>query len=122
MDGAAAGSILGFVGAAASAQAASRQNRGILEAADTPAVPPLPAALRRSPRWFGGLVLGSSVLVASGGRAEQGGKPATAPALYATQAEAEQAAKQHFHCTGSHRMGQQWMPCSQHGQQPQHHH
>lgn len=37
------------------------------------------------------------------------------PGLYATKAEAEQAAKQHFHCTGAHPMGQQWMPCASHG-------
>lgn len=37
------------------------------------------------------------------------------PALYATQAEAEKAASAHFNCTGAHRMGDQWMPCSQHG-------
>ena len=35
------------------------------------------------------------------------------PAMYATKAEAEQAAKT-FHCTGAHPMGNQWMPCSQH--------
>jgi len=35
------------------------------------------------------------------------------PALYATKAEAEQAAKL-FHCTGAHPMGDQWMPCSKH--------
>jgi Protein of unknown function len=35
--------------------------------------------------------------------------------MYATQAEAEQAAKLHFNCTGAHRMGDQWMPCAQHG-------
>ena len=38
------------------------------------------------------------------------------PALYATKAEAEAAAKQHFNCTGAHLMGKQWMPCAQHGQ------
>jgi hypothetical protein len=38
------------------------------------------------------------------------------PALYATQAEAEEAAKQHFNCTGAHPMGNQWMPCAQHSQ------
>ena len=54
-------------------------------------------------------------------RAEQAAKPAAVPALYATQAEAEQAARKHFHCEGAHRMGNQWMPCSQHGEQ-QHHH
>jgi Protein of unknown function len=35
--------------------------------------------------------------------------------MYATQAEAEKAAKLHFNCTGAHRMGNQWMPCTQHG-------
>jgi hypothetical protein len=38
--------------------------------------------------------------------------------MYATQAEAEQAAKAHFNCTGAHRMGNQWMPCSTHGTPP----
>jgi len=38
------------------------------------------------------------------------------PAMYATKAEAEAAAKQHFKCTGAHRMGDQWMPCATHGQ------
>jgi hypothetical protein len=38
------------------------------------------------------------------------------PALYATKAEAEAAAKQHFNCTGAHQMGTQWMPCDKHGQ------
>jgi hypothetical protein len=37
------------------------------------------------------------------------------PALYPTRAEAEKAARLHFHCTGSHPMGQQWMPCATHG-------
>lgn len=40
------------------------------------------------------------------------------PALYATQAEAEKAAELHFNCSGAHRMGDQWMPCSQHGKPP----
>ena len=35
--------------------------------------------------------------------------------MYATQAEAEKAAKLHFYCTGAHKMGSQWMPCAQHG-------
>ena len=38
------------------------------------------------------------------------------PAMYATKAEAEAAAKQHFKCTGAHQMGNQWMPCTTHGQ------
>lgn len=37
------------------------------------------------------------------------------PALYATRAEAEEAARKHFNCTGAHAMGQQWMPCARHG-------
>jgi hypothetical protein len=40
------------------------------------------------------------------------------PALYPTQAEAEKAARQHFNCTGAHRMGNQWMPCAKHGDPP----
>ncbi|MFM7314297.1 MAG: hypothetical protein ACKO0M_14240 [Cyanobium sp.] len=39
---------------------------------------------------------------------------AAAPPMFATQAEAEAAAPR-FHCSGSHRMGDQWMPCAQHG-------
>jgi hypothetical protein len=42
------------------------------------------------------------------------------PALYATKAEAEAAAKRHFHCTGAHPMGQQWMPCAKHGEADSH--
>ena len=47
------------------------------------------------------------------------------PAMYATKAEAEAAAKQHFKCTGAHQMGNQWMPCATNGQandnnQPKH--
>jgi hypothetical protein len=38
------------------------------------------------------------------------------PAMYATKAEAEEAAKKHFNCTGAHAMGNQWMPCATHGQ------
>ena len=38
------------------------------------------------------------------------------PAVYATKAEAEIAAREHFNCTGAHPMGNQWMPCSKHGQ------
>ncbi|MEB3261245.1 MAG: DUF3721 domain-containing protein [Cyanobacteriota bacterium] len=43
-------------------------------------------------------------------------KPANSPipATYATRAEAEKAAKEHFQCTGAHQMGQHWMPCAQH--------
>ena len=38
------------------------------------------------------------------------------PAMYATKTEAEAAAKEHFNCSGAHPMGNQWMPCSTHGQ------
>jgi hypothetical protein len=44
------------------------------------------------------------------------------PALYATRAEAEKAAKLHFHCSGAHPMGHQWMPCAEHGAAPGAHH
>jgi len=37
------------------------------------------------------------------------------PAVYATKAEAETAARKHFNCTGAHAMGHQWMPCAKHG-------
>ena len=37
------------------------------------------------------------------------------PALYPTRAEAEKAARLHFHCSGAHPMGSHWMPCAQHG-------
>lgn len=40
------------------------------------------------------------------------------PAVYATRAEAEKAAKLHFHCTGAHQMGTQWMPCDTHHPAP----
>lgn len=40
---------------------------------------------------------------------------AAVPALYPTRAEAEKAARLHFHCSGAHPMGSQWMPCAQHG-------
>ena len=38
------------------------------------------------------------------------------PAVYATKAEAETAARKYFNCTGAHPMGNQWMPCAKHGQ------
>ncbi|MFN5464433.1 MAG: DUF3721 domain-containing protein [Cyanobacteriota bacterium] len=36
------------------------------------------------------------------------------PALYATKAEAERAAKL-FQCSGAHPMGDKWMPCASPG-------
>ena len=35
------------------------------------------------------------------------------PALFDTKTEAEKAAKD-FNCTGSHKMGDKWMPCKSH--------
>ena len=35
------------------------------------------------------------------------------PALFETKAEAEKAAKD-FNCTGAHKMGDKWMPCTSH--------
>jgi hypothetical protein len=43
------------------------------------------------------------------------------PAMYATKAEAEKAARK-FNCTGAHQMGNQWMPCAQHGDAKSHGH
>ena len=34
--------------------------------------------------------------------------------IFSTQAEAEAAAPD-FNCSGAHKMGNQWMPCSAHG-------
>ena len=46
-------------------------------------------------------------------RAQQSNHGAV-PAMYASKAEAEKAASK-FNCTGAHRMGDQWMPCANHG-------
>ena len=49
------------------------------------------------------------------------------PALFDSKAEAEKAAK-NFNCTGSHQMGDKWMPCNAHqenkkqGSHGHHHH
>ncbi len=77
------------------------------------------------------LLLAAAALAAPGaGRAAPAPANSTAgstgksgvPALYATRAEAETAAKLHFHCTGAHKMGNQWMPCAGHGEAPGAHH
>jgi hypothetical protein len=75
--------------------------------------------LLKPSQWL--LTLGSLALLSPTSALAQG-KPHTGgvQALYATQAEAEKAAKEHFHCTGAHRMGNQWMPCSKHTNQPKH--
>ena len=66
-----------------------------------------------------GLVTATVVALLQLLQGEAPAKPAAAPsgvpALYPSQAEAEAAAKQHFHCTGAHRMGDRWMPCASHG-------
>ncbi len=65
------------------------------------------------------LVLGASSSIPGGAlvtTAVAQTKPANSPvpATYATRAEAEKAAKEHFQCTGAHLMGQRWMPCAGH--------
>jgi hypothetical protein len=55
-------------------------------------------------------VCGAPAVLAAPDPAAHGGTKAT----FATKAEAEAAAK-HFHCTGAHKMGDQWMPCASHG-------
>lgn len=80
----------------------------------------------RSPGLGRAVVHGAAILLASGQTASEtlaNPQPQeAAPSLYATQAEAEAAAKQHFHCSGAHRMGSQWMPCSEHPTAPAHQH
>ena len=46
--------------------------------------------------------------------ADQGHQKDGVTALYATKGEAEAAAKR-FHCTGTHQMGDKWMPCAMKG-------
>lgn len=60
----------------------------------------------------GALSVAASTTLGTYAQANSGG----APAMYATKAEAEAAAKQHFNCTGAHQMGNKWMPCATHGQ------
>ncbi len=59
--------------------------------------------------------MGAQLLFSGAGLAAPATGSAGVPAMYATQAEAEKAAKLHFNCTGAHKMGNQWMPCAQHG-------
>ena len=56
------------------------------------------------------MVISMSFLVIGCSRNSQTNKT---PALFATKAEAEKAAKD-FNCTGAHKMGNQWMPCKSH--------
>lgn len=81
-------------------------------------MPPRPG-VRRLPRLFGLIAIASGIQLLGVAQANTGG----VPAMYATKAEAEAAAKKHFNCTGAHQMGNQWMPCATYGQsngQPQH--
>jgi hypothetical protein len=77
--------------------------------------------VRRLPQLFSMIAVATGIQFIGAAQANPGG----VPALYATKAEAEAAAKKHFNCTGAHQMGHQWMPCATHGQsngQPQHNH
>lgn len=67
----------------------------------------------RSIQWLLGAI-GMAALPLLGGSVL--GNTTAVPALYATKAEAENAARKHFNCTGAHPMGHQWMPCAKHGQ------
>lgn len=59
--------------------------------------------------------IGANLLLSAAGLAAPTPSSGGVPALYPTQAQAEKAAKLHFHCTGAHKMGNQWMPCAKHG-------
>ena len=59
--------------------------------------------------------IGANLLLSAAGLAASAAGSGGVPAMYATQAEAEKAAKLHFNCTGAHKMGTQWMPCGMHG-------
>ena len=61
--------------------------------------------------------IGANLLLAATALAAPAPGGGGVPALYATQAEAEQAARLHFNCRGAHRMGNQWMACAKHGSQ-----
>ena len=73
---------------------------------------PLPPAARMLSRLFSLIAIATGIQMPAAAQANTGG----VPAMYATKAEAEAAAKKHFNCTGAHPMGNQWMPCAKHGQ------
>lgn len=101
---------------------ASAQRPSCSTLAAHPSHHPVAMASKRRRQSFPWLLgLGSLALFTPAAALAQN-KPPTAgvPALYATQAEAEKAAKEHFQCTGAHRMGNQWMPCSKHSNHPNH--
>jgi hypothetical protein len=64
------------------------------------------------PQLFSLIAIATGIQMPAAAQANTGG----VPAMYATKAEAEAAAKKHFNCTGAHPMGNQWMPCAKHGQ------
>jgi hypothetical protein len=71
------------------------------------------ASLQRLAATLAGVL---SVVACSTFGAKAQANSGAVPGMYATKAEAETAAKQHFNCTGAHQMGNQWMPCTTHGQ------
>jgi len=60
-------------------------------------------------------LIGANLLLSAAGHAAPAAGSGGVPALYPTQAEAEKAARLHFSCNGAHQMGNQWMPCANHG-------
>ena len=68
--------------------------------------------VRRLPQLFSLIAITTGIQLIGAAQANTGG----VPAMYATKAQAEAAAKKHFNCTGAHPMGNQWMPCATHGQ------
>ena len=83
-------------------------------------MPPGPAAavlpLPGGRRFLGAIGLAALQLLGPGTQASTQSGNGAVPAPYATRAEAEAAARKHFHCIGAHLMGKQWMPCAHHGQ------
>ena len=73
---------------------------------------PQAPAVRRLPQLFSLIAITTGIQLIGAAQANTGG----VPAMYATKAQAEAAAKKHFNCTGAHPMGNQWMPCATHGQ------
>jgi hypothetical protein len=73
---------------------------------------PQTKGFRRLPHLFNLIAIATGIQLLAAAQANTGG----VPAMYATKAEAEAAAKKHFNCTGAHQMGNQWMPCTTHGQ------
>jgi len=59
--------------------------------------------VRSLPQLFSLIALSTGIQLIGAAQANTGG----VPALYATKAEAEAAAKKHFNCTGAHQMGNQ---------------